>query len=149
MHSRDYRDMVGGGLLVVAGLGFAWYGHANYAMGSIRHMGPAMFPVALGVMLAGLGLALLIPALFRPGPRADIRVWSPLFVLAGVSTFALTIRPFGLLPAIAATVVVSSMAELKVRPFSLAMLTLFLCVLSWLVFRVGLGMRLPLANWPF
>lgn len=70
-------------------------------------------------------------------------------VLAGVSMFAIMIRPFGLLPAIAATVVVLSLAELKVKPVSLVALCVFLCALSWLVFRVGLGMSLPLASWPF
>jgi hypothetical protein len=56
MLSRDYRDIVGGLLLVVLGLGFSWYAAEHYDLGSLRRMGPGMFPTVLGVALACLGL---------------------------------------------------------------------------------------------
>lgn len=149
MLSRDYKDVVGGGLLLVAGLTFSWYAAEHYALGTLRRMGPGMFPMALGFVLAFFGALMLVPALLRPGPMPQVRIWTPLFVLSGVAAFALTIRPFGLIPAILAVIVVSSFAELKFRPVSLAALCAGLCLLAWLVFSVGLGIPVAMFRWPF
>lgn len=149
MLSRDYRDIVGGGLLIVGGLLFTWYASSSYDLGTLRRMGPGMFPTALGVTLALFGALIAVPAFFRQGPMPVVRIWTPLFVLAGVAAFAMTIRPFGLMPAILAVVIISSFAELKVRPLSLAILCVVLCVIAWLTFRVGLGLPIAMWRWPY
>lgn len=149
MYSRDYKDIVGGFLLLAVGLWVVWYANASYDLGTFRRMGPGMFPLLLGVILAGFGGLIAVPAFFRAGPRFQIRLWSPLFVLAGVAAFALVVRPFGLIPAILAVTIISSLAELRVRPVSLALLCAGLCTLAWLVFRVGLGLPMPMLRWPF
>ena len=149
VYSRDYRDILGGLLLFSAGAAFAAYAVSHYELGSLRRMGPGGFPAALGVVLAVLGLLLAVPAFFRTGHRPDLRFWSPLFVIGGVAAFAIVVRPFGLLPAVVAVVAISSLAELKVRPLQLTLLCAGLCVLNWLVFRVGLGASAPMVNWPF
>lgn len=149
MLSRDYRDIVGGAVLVVTGLGFSGYAYAHYDLGTINRMGPGMFPAVLGLVLAAFGVMQSVPAFFRQGTIPDIRVWSPLFVLGGIAAFAAMIRPFGLLPAIVVLVAISSCAELKFRPVSLLVLTVSLCVMSWLIFRVGLGVPLAMARWPY
>ncbi len=149
MLSRDYRDIVGGGLLIFGGLLFSWYAATHYDLGTLRRMGPGMFPVALGITLALFGVAMAIPAFFKPGPKVTIRIWTPLFIMAGVGAFALMVRPFGLLPAIVGVTVLSSFAELRVRPVSLVLLCTFLCVMSWLIFSVGLGLPMAMYRWPF
>lgn len=149
MLSRDYKDILGGLLLLATGLVFSWHAYGNYSLGTLRQMGPGMFPFALGLLLSAYGAGIMVPALFRPGALPRFRVWSPLFVLSGVAAFALTVRPFGLLGAIVAVTVVSSFAELKVRPVSLAILCAVLCLLAWLVFHVGLGTAIPMLRWPF
>lgn len=149
MLSRDYRDIVGGGLLIVGGLFFTWYASTHYDLGTLRRMGPGMFPSALGVALALFGGLIAVPAIFREGVPPVVRIWTPLFVLAGVAAFAMTIRPFGLIPAILSVVIISSLAELKVRPVSLAVLCVVLCLIAWLTFRVGLGLPIAMWRWPF
>lgn len=149
MFSRDYRDIAGGILLIVVGIGFSVYAMTHYDLGTLRRMGPGMFPAALGFILAVFGLLQAIPAFFRPGVMPDIRIWTPIFVLGGTAAFAMMIRPFGLLPAVAAVVIISSLAELRIRPVSLTLLVASLCLLSWLIFRVGLGLPLAMARWPF
>lgn len=149
MPSRDYRDLTGGLLLLVGGLAFAWYAAGHYELGTLRRMGPGMFPMALGFILAAFGLVLMVPALLRPGAMPETRLWSPLFVLAGVAGFAILIRPFGLIPAILAVTIISSLAELRIYPKSLVLLCLALCGIAYLVFRVGLGLPLPMFRWPF
>ncbi|ADO42640.1 tripartite tricarboxylate transporter TctB family protein [Ketogulonicigenium vulgare] len=149
MLSRDYRDIVGGALLIVVGLSFAGYAATHYPLGTIARMGPGMFPTCLGVILAIFGVLQAVPAFFRTGKMPEIRIWSPIFVLGGVAAFAALIFPFGLIPAIIALVVISSCAELKIYPVSLVISIVFLCVMSWLIFRVGLNVPIAMLRWPF
>lgn len=149
MLSRDYRDIVGGFVLIVCGLAFSGYAWAHYDLGTINRMGPGMFPAALGVILAAFGVLQAVPAFFRSGPMPEIRIWTPIFVLAGVAAFALSVRTLGLLPAVIAVTVISSFAELKIRPVSLVVLVAALCLISFLVFRVALGLPIVMVRWPF
>lgn len=149
MLSRDYRDVVGGVLLVVFGLAFSRYAVAHYDLGTLQRMGSGMFPVALGVLLTAFGLIIAALAMFRQGKMPEVRFWTPFFVLSGVAAFAVMIRPFGLIPAVLAVTIISSFAELQVRPFSLAVLCATLCLIAWLTFGVGLGLSTPMARWPF
>lgn len=148
MLARDYRDIVGGGLLIAGGLLFSWYAAQHYDLGTVRRMGPGMFPTGLGMILAVFGASIAIPAFFRNGVAPKVRIWTPLFVLSGVAAFALLVRPFGLIPAILGVTIISSFAELKVRPLSLAILCIVLCTIAWLTFRVGLGLAIPMFRWP-
>lgn len=150
MYRIDYTDLVGGALLMLVGIGVAYVSIQHYPLGTLQRMGPGMFPAILGCVLAGLGSILALQALRRQGARPDIRVYAPLFVLAGVASFALLIIPFGLLPAIVCVVVISSLAELRqIRPVNVALLCLALCLIAPLVFVVGLGLPISLIRWPF
>jgi hypothetical protein len=149
MLKRDYRDMSAGGLLIVGGLILALYSAANYELGTARQMGPGMFPTGLGYVIAFFGVLLFVQAMFRTGTMPEIRIWSPIFVLAGTAAFALMIRPFGMVPAIVATTLISSLAEKRIRPVSLVLLSAFLCVLSYLIFSLALRMPMPMLRWPF
>lgn len=148
-YSVDLGDIAAGVVLFVSGLAVAWYAINTYDLGVMTRMGPGMFPMALGFVLAGLGILIVIPALFQAGSKLEVRVWTPLFVLAGIGAFALIVRPFGMVPAIFGVVIISSFAELEVRPVSLALLSISLCVLAWLIFLVGLGIPVPLFRWSF
>lgn len=149
MLSRDYTDILGGLLLIITGVFFSSYAAGHYGMGTLRQMGPGMFPAGVGIVLAVFGAITLVPALFRRGERPEIGLRSPLFVLAAVAAFALVIHPFGLIPAILGLTIVSTLAELKVRPVSLVLLCVTLCTLAWLIFKVGLGLAIPLFRSPF
>lgn len=149
MNTRNYRDIVGGALFLFCGLLLAWYTYSYHALGTLQNMGAGFFPTALGLILAGLGFILLVQALFTPGARPEIRIWSPLFVLLGIAAFALSIRPFGLVPAVFAITVISSLAELKLRPISITVLSVTLSVIAWLVFSVALGLPITMLRWPF
>lgn len=148
MFRIDYTDLVGGLLLIIVGGAASMVAIQYYPLGTIQRMGPGMFPAILGVVLAGLGALLSLQALRRRGERPDIRLLSPLFVLGGVASFAVLMPLAGLIPAILAVVIISSFAELKIRPVSLALLCLGLCLVAPLVFVVGLGLPIPLIRWP-
>lgn len=146
---RDYRDIAAGALLFIAGLIYAGYAAGRYELGTLRHMGPGMFPAALGVLLATFGILILLPALFRQGEQLAIRLLPPLFILAGVAAFALLIRPFGLIPAVLAVTIIASLAEREFHPVKAAALGAVLALIACLIFRVGLGLPIPLFRWVF
>lgn len=149
MYKFDYTDMVGGALLIVVGAVVTAYSISSYPLGTLSRMGPGMFPAGLGVLLAFFGLLLVIQSFRQEGQPADLRIFSPLFVLGGVAAFALIVVPFGLIPAIVGITVISSLAELRFRPVNLALLCVALSILAPGVFKFGLGLNIPLFSWPF
>lgn len=149
MYSKDYTDIVGGLVLICLGLVFSAYAATHYDIGTIRRMGPGMFPTILGVALAIFGAAQIVPALRRAGNKPDIRVWTPIFVLGACGVFALMLRSCGLIPAVITLTVVASLAELEIRPLRMAAISAILCLASWLIFVVAFGLNVPIARWPF
>lgn len=69
-------------------------------------------------------------------------------ILASVAAFALILPWFGLLPAIAGSVVVATFADDSPSLLRPVGIIVFLSLLTWLVFNVGLGQYLVLFRWP-
>lgn len=149
MYRYDFVDMLGGILLIVLGAGVTFVACQYYPLGTLARMGPGMFPAGIGVVLSLFGVILALQAFRRSGDPVDLRIISPLFVLGGIALFAILVRPFGLIPALVALIFVSSLAELKPRLWQTAQLALGLCILAPLVFKLGLGLPIPLVEWPF
>jgi hypothetical protein len=149
MHARDYRDIVGGLALVAIGSFAAIYAWATMTLGTVTRMGPGMFPMALGFILTSLGLAILVPALFRAGERMDIDFRSAAAILGSILVFALMIETFGMIPAIAVLIVIASRADSKVSLLEAVALVVTLSVITTLIFQVGLGLQVSLFAWPF
>ena len=149
MYSRDYRDLIGGALLLLTGISFFWYGVEHYRLGSVARMGPGLFPVALGAVLALLGAILFVQAMLRPGALPEVRPARALPVLGGIGVFALTIHPLGLIPAICLLVVISSLAELRFRPVTTLAVCAGMSLAAWLIFGVGLGLPIPMIRAPW
>jgi hypothetical protein len=148
VHSRDYQDALGGVLLIIAGAFAAFHALTTLSVGSLSQMGPGMFPGALGFILMVFGVVMAVPALFRPGPMPQFRIWTPLFVFGGIAAFALLVRPLGTIPAIFALTMIASFAELRIQPVSLILLSTALCLIAWIVFHVGLNIAAPPFRWP-
>lgn len=149
MLRRDYRDIVGGGLLLLFGIWTAWYSASEYDLGSFRRMGPGMFPLLLGIVLAAFGLLIALPAFFRPGEKVQVRLFVPAVIVLSVLSFALLIGPFGLIPAVVAVTVIAALGEETFRPLAIVVLCAVLSLIAWLIFRVGLGLTLAMVDWPF
>ncbi len=143
--TRDTHDLVGGLLMMAAGLFFAIYGR-EYNFGTAARMGPGYFPVVLGWMLTVLGALIALPAWWRRGTPVSME-WSCLFwCVLSLVAFALTLRTLG--------VVLASFiaALLALGPARMAWRTrLVICVvvalLTTLIFPIGLRMILPLWPW--
>lgn len=141
---------VAGGMLAAALGAFAIWEGAGYAIGTARRMGPGWFPVALGLLLIALGLALALWGLTRRAARAEAGEdderpdWRALAaVAAGLAGFAALIERAGLVPAVFALVALASLAAGPPRPLRVLALAAAVSALSWAVFRLGLGLPLP------
>jgi hypothetical protein len=150
MQRFDIRDILGGLLLIALGLFFALYGTAEYPIGELRRMGPGFFPVALGYVLVGLGVLLVLPALRPTTDRLDPFAWRVFVaVMAAIAAFALVLPRLGMVPATIVLTVVSAFAEFRVYPFRIAVLAVALSFVAVLIFTWGLGVPVPAFRWGF
>ncbi|GMG85510.1 tripartite tricarboxylate transporter TctB family protein [Paralimibaculum aggregatum] len=142
---------LGGPVLVMFGLSYALYAYLNYRMGSIRSMGPGMFPVMAGGTLMLLGFVITV-ADFRDGTREIASeqglLRSAALVLASIIAFAVSFAMLGLLPAIFVSVLLTSLADGRFAPARYLAVSVALSVFAVLVFDVMLGSNLPLFKLP-
>lgn len=154
METRNYRDIFCGLILALAGAFVSVYSLSNNTLGTISRMGPGLFPTALGVILSVLGISILITAFFGSLTRSenflervDYRAF--LSVIGSVVVFAVLVMPFGMVPAVIATVFVSRLAEEKIDVIQPLILGAILSLVVVLVFSFGLGMTFSIIRWPF
>lgn len=145
MKSKDTRDIIGGFALVALGLFAALYAQ-RYDIGELQEMGPGYFPVALGILLAILGLFIAIPAFFREGTSIEIEWKSLLWVLLSIAIFAIALTTAGLIIATILSVLASSVPS-KSSWKTRVILALCVAAITYSVFLYGLGMVLPVWPW--
>jgi hypothetical protein len=145
------KDYYGGGLMGLLGLGAVLQGK-NYEMGTLSHMGPGYFPVALGaiLMLTGLAIALgaknSVPAAdadTRPAP--EWRGW--LCIIFSILAFLVLGVYGGLLPATFAVVFISALGDRKNTFKSALLLSLGMVAVCVVVFWWALRLQFPLFQW--
>ena len=149
MPNIDYRDAVGGALLLAVGAAFAIYSWTHYPLGTVSRMGAGMVPFSLGVILAIFGGMVVMASLSTEGAFPPVRLATPLIVLGSVVLFALAVGPLGLLSAAFLTTLVAAFADLSFRPVRNIVLAAVLTAVAYLIFAVGLQLPIPLFAWPF
>lgn len=148
MRGRDPTDLIAGGLLIAVGIAFSLYA-MRYSLGTLTRMGPGFFPMALGVLLALLGVLVAAPALRRAGAAPVPHLRALFTILAAVAIFGLTVREVGMVPATFLLVGVAACAQREVRFVPTLLLAGALSALAVLIFARGLGVLLPAFAWPF
>lgn len=143
--TRDIHDLIGGLLMMAAGLFFALYG-SRYNFGTSARMGAGYFPVVLGWTLAVLGLLVALPAWWRKGAGVTVQ-WANLgWTIASLLVFAVTLQRFGVVVAsflAALLALVPSAMTLRTRLTVCAVVAL----LTTLIFPLALQMILPIWPW--
>ncbi|MEM5383066.1 tripartite tricarboxylate transporter TctB family protein [Paraburkholderia phymatum] len=151
LFNKNRRDYLGGMLLLLIGLGAALQGW-SYRTGSLVEMGPGFFPMALGVILALCGVALLVASgLSAPVPGEEKKLprqWVAwLHILAAIAAFVILGRFGGLVPATFAVVFISAIGDRDNSFKGALLLAVCMSVVSVLVFRLGLQLQFPLFAW--
>ena len=134
--------------LAVIGLGLvvAWIG-SSYEMGRVARMGPGFFPVALGGLLAVIGAVVALEVWRRETPQPVIRYRPLVLILSGILAFALLVERAGLVPAVTALVVLSALAEPRVRPLTVLGVVVAMSLIGVFLFIKGLAVPLPVVAW--
>jgi hypothetical protein len=148
MNKRDSTDIIGGLFLTALGLFFVIYAQ-RYNMGTLNRMGPAYFPIALGAVMAMLGLLIAVPAWFRAGVGPEVS-WKTLFIVIGsVVVFGATLQTMGVIFACMATLIVASLADNDITWRERAILVVAVPPIIYLIFIFGLGMTVPVWPWSY
>lgn len=145
---RNQKDVAAGLIYALAGAGFS-LGALDYKMGDPARMGPGWFPFWIGILLLAVGAATAAAGL-RPTASED-KVKRPDFgalawIIGAVVLFGLLLQPLGLVLALLALVLVSSLASHEFRWRSAFLTAVALILFSGAVFVWGISLQIPL--WP-
>lgn len=165
---RVPRDLGAGACLLGIAAVATWQG-AGLELGTLRQMGPGMFPrvmaLLVGVCGAALGLrswlqseraepqpavpplppAQALPA--EPGATPS-RAWrAPLCLLLAATVFGLSVRPLGLVVATPVSLLLASLASRESRRTQSLWFALGMTVFCVLLFRRLLTLPIPLLPW--
>jgi len=146
MRDRDLQDLAGGLLLAALGVAVALYAR-RYGFGTPARMGPGFFPQVLGWILAGLGVAIAVPAWFRQGPKTVLRGKNAVYVLGAIVLFALTLKPLGLVLSCFGASFVATLADEEISWRGRLLVSAGVAAVTVAIFIGGLQMVLPV--WPF
>jgi hypothetical protein len=148
------RELYAGALMMLIGLGACIEG-LTYKLGTLTHMGPGFFPVALGVILVILGMLIAATAVAgRPaGGQGTLSKrpewWGWFCIIAGPILFIILGLYGGMVPAAFACVFVTALgdrtATLKGSLTLAAAVTAFAAFLFYFLLRIPF----PLFRWGF
>lgn len=145
---HNQKDFAAGLIYVASGAAFS-LGALNYKVGEAARMGPGYFPFFVGLLLALVGVATALRALSLNGPaeklqRPDLRTMA--WILGAVVLFGVLLQPAGLVVALVALVIVSSMASHEFTWRGALINAVVLTFFSVAAFIWGINLQIPL--WP-
>lgn len=140
------RDFLSGLMFIAFGFAALYWG-ATLDVGTAVEMGPGYVPRMLAYALLVLGGTISVVALLFGSESVERPRWKPItLVTVGIFCFAFLFERAGLVPAAVVLVLLASIANHDFKILEVAANTLVLCVLCALVFKVGLGMHVPLVR---
>jgi hypothetical protein len=142
---RSFPDVLAGGIFVVIGGAFV-VGSLGYELGTPLRMGPGYFPLLVGAVVAGLGLAIVVKGLIAGEVITFGAVpWRAVVaIVVALLFFGLTVDGLGFVPTSAVTALVTTLASSRTRLLRAVLVAVGLTVASTLIFVVGLQLRIPL-----
>ena len=136
------KDFLSGLMFIVFGLTALYFGH-HLAVGTTVRMGPGYVPRMLSYILLGFGGLICVMALFTPGEQVETPKWKPItMVTIGIILFALLLERAGMVPALAALVLVASLGGDEFKLTEVIANMVVLAILCIIVFKLGLGMNI-------
>jgi len=136
------KDFLSGLMFIGFGLSVLYFGQ-KLAVGTSVRMGPGYVPHMLSYILLFLGAVICLIALFVTSEPVEAPKWKPItLVTLGIVCFALLFETTGLIPALIALVVISSLGGEEFKLTEVIGNIVVLSVLCVLVFKVGLSMNI-------
>lgn len=144
---RALKDVLAGAIFIALGLAFA-LGALAYEVGDPLRMGPGYMPLALGILLAGLGIGVIIKGFLAGEGEAIGGVeWRAIvLIVAALLFFGLTVRGLGVAGALFGTTLLASLARARTSPLEAVAIAAGLTIMSVVLFIYILQLRLPLTG---
>jgi putative tricarboxylic transport membrane protein len=143
---RGPQDFFGGIALMAIALFALWASSDLQGMHGFS-FGAGTAPRMFAVLLLGLGAAIAVVGLLVEGQELATYHWrGPLFVSLSILSFAVTIRPLGLVLSAFLTFMVSALGTLETRWKETIIVGICLTAFCSFLFPYGLG--LPMQLWP-
>ena len=142
---RALKDILAGAIFILLGAAFAT-GSLAYDIGSPLNMGPAFYPLILGVVLVGLGVLVVVKG-FVAGEGEEIGqidLRAIILVTASLLFFGLTLRGLGVVGALFGSSLLAAFARSATSVREALLIAVGLTALSVAVFVYALQLRLPL-----
>jgi putative tricarboxylic transport membrane protein len=142
---------LGGAVLVAAGV-IALVSTGGLEAGTLADIGPALFPRALAALLLILGAAILLAGIRAGAGGEALQAWKlrPLVsILGGILLFGLTVRTVGIVFAAPLALMTAGFATAETKWGELALFVAVLTAFCSILFRLVLGLPIPLAPWLF
>jgi hypothetical protein len=157
MKIKSQKDFFSGVMFSAVGTAFAW-GATTYNVGQGARMGPGYFPLMLGILLAVLGAVVIFYSLVvetEDGDPIGKWAWKPLGYIIGANLLfgvllgglpSIKVPAMGMIAAIYALTIVSSLAGERFKLRDVLILATILAIGSYLAFIVLL--KLQIQVWP-
>ena len=142
---RALRDILAGSVFIAFGLAFA-VGALDYDIGTPLRMGPGYLPLALGLLLAGLGVLVIVKGFIAGSgePLGDVPWRALVLITAALIFFGVTGRGLGAVGALFGASLLAALAREKTSPLGALVIAVGLTVGSVLIFVFALQLRLRL-----
>ena len=136
--------VAGGAVLAALGIGMLAIGW-DYPVGQITRMGPGFMPMAIGIGICALAVAILWMDLSDGGLAGapELQWRGLLFVSAAILAFAGLVELAGLVPSMFLSVAVSKFADRENRPLGILIYASLATLGGWLLFLVILDLPIP------
>lgn len=143
---RNHPDFWAALVFATVALVFLWQS-AGLSMGSAGAMGPAYLPRVLCGLMLVVSVVLFVRSLRHASDEPFRIAARPMLVVPlAMASFALSVRPLGVVAAIWLGIAIASFASKGSKPVEIALVALFLSILS--VAGLVYGLRLNLPIWP-
>jgi putative tricarboxylic transport membrane protein len=151
------REFAAGIFLIALGL-FAYWATSDLPSGTALNFGPGMMPQGVALLVAVTGVGIAVSAFFVT--RHALDRWNPraiIAILGAVAAFGFTIRGYdfpgwkipalGMVGAIPLAIVIGSFADAERNIRELAIYIVAITLLCVGLFKLALGLPIPLAPW--
>jgi hypothetical protein len=145
---RNQKDVAAGLFYVLAGAGFS-VGALNYKLGEPARMGPGWFPFWIGILLGVVGFITAWRGFAPSAPLEQVKkleLGTIAWIIGAVVLFGMLLKPLGLVGALAALVIVASLASHEFAWRGAVLTAVALIAFSAAVFIWGINLQIPL--WP-
>lgn len=148
--ARGIPQDLGAGLFLVAVSLLALWQGADLDAGTVREMGPGMLPRALAVLTGLCGVGVATRPFWSGEAQHTLTAWSlrgALLIMGAALFFAYAIRPLGFTVAGPGAILLAALGGRATRWVEIIVFAIVMTAFCTLLFRVALGLPIPVAPW--